>query len=356
MGTTVAVVVAAVLCVLCLLFSLIFMTAAAQPLNNSFSGSVSGQPSSYARKLIPPKMLALYMSDSVRAECPNLSWTIVAAIIHLESNDNRNPGVSSAGARGASQFMPTTWDRQARSIVNVGRYGRIPTGQGYAMDGDGDGLADIMNPYDSVPATARYLCASGAGDPAKLRTAIFAYNRAWWYVDGGMSEYGTQFIGIIPLAAKLADPPSAASSGGWQLPLTPGSYVANSPYGMRFHPKYHVWRLHEGQDMAPKSGQAGDPIFAIANGRVLSISRRLTGKGNSVLVDHGGTPNVASSYSHMLSFAPGIVPGATVQKGQVLGRVGTTGTSTGEHLHLEIEINGTPVDPKKWLADRGVNI
>lgn len=171
------------------------------------------QPTAYARQIIPPHMLALYQSESVRKECPELPWTVTAAIIHLESNDNRNPGTSSAGALGASQFIPTTWDRQGRLVVDVGKpFGRVePVSQGYALDGDGDGLADIRNPADSVPATARLICANGGDKPETLPDAIYAYNHAWWYVYGGQSEYGTQFEGVLPLSRRLGEAAIASS-------------------------------------------------------------------------------------------------------------------------------------------------
>ncbi|MEV4258271.1 lytic transglycosylase domain-containing protein [Spirillospora sp. NPDC049652] len=96
--------------------------------------------------------------------CPGLSWTVLAAIGQVESDHGRNPGRSSAGALGPMQFMPATWAT-------------------YGVDGDGDGKADIMNPYDAIPAAAKYLCASGGGGGGRsLYRAIFAYNHADWYV------------------------------------------------------------------------------------------------------------------------------------------------------------------------------
>ncbi|MQY08186.1 lytic transglycosylase domain-containing protein [Actinomadura macrotermitis] len=96
--------------------------------------------------------------------CPGLSWTVLAAIGQVESDHNRNPGRSSAGALGPMQFLPSTW-------------------KAYGVDGDGDGKADIMNPYDAIPGAAKYLCANGAGRGGRsLYRAIFQYNHADWYV------------------------------------------------------------------------------------------------------------------------------------------------------------------------------
>ncbi|XRQ13408.1 lytic transglycosylase domain-containing protein [Actinomadura welshii] len=96
--------------------------------------------------------------------CPGLSWTVLAAIGQVESSHGRNVGPSSAGALGPMQFMPATW-------------------KAYGVDGDRDGKADIMNPYDAIPGAAKYLCANGAGKGGKqLYNAIWHYNHAHWYV------------------------------------------------------------------------------------------------------------------------------------------------------------------------------
>ncbi|MFI0350492.1 lytic transglycosylase domain-containing protein [Actinomadura sp. 9N407] len=96
--------------------------------------------------------------------CPRLSWTVLAAIGQVESDHGRNPGRSSAGALGPMQFMPATW-------------------KSYGVDGDNDGKADIMNPYDAIPSAARYLCDHGAsGGGRALYKAIWNYNHADWYV------------------------------------------------------------------------------------------------------------------------------------------------------------------------------
>lgn len=75
------------------------------------------------------------------------------------------------------------------------------------------------------------------------------------------------------------------------------------------------------------------------------------GYGNAVDIDHGA--GITSRYAHLARINPTIRPGATVTAGQVLGVEGSTGTSTGNHLHLEILINGDPVDPVPFMAERG---
>lgn len=114
----------------------------------------SGKPATY---------LDLYKQSAAKY-CPGLSWTILAAIGQIESDHGRNAGASSAGALGPMQFLPSTWKT-------------------YGVDGDGDGKADIMDPYDAVPGAAHYLCANGAAQGGRqLYNAIFQYNHADWYV------------------------------------------------------------------------------------------------------------------------------------------------------------------------------
>jgi hypothetical protein len=110
--------------------------------------------------------LQLFQASAAKY-CPQMSWTVLAAIGQIESADGQNMGPSSAGALGPMQFMPATW--AAWGIRGFG-----PPGQ-----------PDIMNPFDAVPSAARMLCADGAssGTQAGLRQAIFAYNHATWYVN-----------------------------------------------------------------------------------------------------------------------------------------------------------------------------
>ena len=110
----------------------------------------------------PKTYRELYVSSA--RYCPGLSWTVLAAIGQVESGHGRDVGPSSAGALGPMQFLPSTWATSG-------------------VDGDGDGRADIMNPFDAVPAAALYLCRDGAGRGGQgLYDAIFSYNHADWYV------------------------------------------------------------------------------------------------------------------------------------------------------------------------------
>jgi murein DD-endopeptidase MepM/ murein hydrolase activator NlpD len=120
----------------------------------------------------------------------------------------------------------------------------------------------------------------------------------------------------------------------------PGARIT-STFGPRVHPIFGDVRMHTGIDFA---AGMGTPIRAAGDGVVLSAGVR-GGYGNTTLIDHGGS--LATMYCHQSSFA--VVPGQRVAKGQVIGYVGSTGFSTGPHLHFETRVNGTPVDPMQFL-------
>ena len=111
----------------------------------------------------------------------------------------------------------------------------------------------------------------------------------------------------------------------------------SSRYGMRSHPILHARRFHRGIDV---KAAAGTPIRAAADGRV-AFAGWSGGYGRQVRIGHDG--GLATSYSHMSRIAA--APGAYVRRGQVIGFVGSSGLSTGPHLHYEVFRNGRPVDP-----------
>ncbi len=121
---------------------------------------------------IPPFLLPIYQAAGIQYDVP---WQILAAINEIETDYGRNLSVSTAGAVGWMQFMPSTWKR-------------------YGVDANGDGIADPYNPADAIFSAARYLAAAGASK--NIGQAIFAYNHAGWYVQSVMLR--AQLIGGMP--------------------------------------------------------------------------------------------------------------------------------------------------------------
>jgi murein DD-endopeptidase MepM/ murein hydrolase activator NlpD len=126
----------------------------------------------------------------------------------------------------------------------------------------------------------------------------------------------------------------------------PASGRISSPFGMRVHPIFKTKRMHTGIDIAAGSGQ---PIVAAEAGKVIYSSATtgswMGGYGNTVIIDHGG--GISTLYAHASKVL--VKQGQTVTKGQNIARIGSTGNSTGPHLHFEVRVNGTPKNPLGWL-------
>jgi len=134
------------------------------------------------------------------------------------------------------------------------------------------------------------------------------------------------------LAGNVAAGPVRQGSGTFIWPIN-GAFT--SPFGMRWG------RLHAGVDLAAPEGT---PIRAADSGRVVLLGWT-GGYGNYTCIAHGGS--LSTCYAHQSRY--GTSMGASVGQGQVIGYVGNTGNSTGAHLHFEVRINGTPVDPMGYL-------
>ncbi|THD61995.1 MAG: M23 family metallopeptidase [Bradyrhizobium sp.] len=126
-----------------------------------------------------------------------------------------------------------------------------------------------------------------------------------------------------------------------------GNAIMRSGFGSRRHPILGYVKMHTGVDWA---APYGTPIFASGNG-VVEIAGREGGYGNYVKLKHNN--GYETAYGHMSAFAKGMEPGKRVRQGQVIGFVGSTGQSTGAHVHYEIMVNGRFVDPMRIKLPRG---
>ena len=135
---------------------------------------------------------------------------------------------------------------------------------------------------------------------------------------------------------------SAPSSSGWRSPLLEYSYVT-SPYGMRWHPIHGDYRMHNGVDLYSYEGQT---IVAAKSGYVSVAGWDPWGGGNYVMISHGD--GFSSAYMHMTYYV--VSTGDWVNAGEVIGYVGSTGGSTGPHLHFGIYYNGSSVNPCDYVS------
>lgn len=151
------------------------------------------------------------------------------------------------------------------------------------------------------------------------------------------------------IAAELSGSGSGAFAGSMTWPV-PSSRRITSPYGWRICP-FHGRELHPGIDVGrPQAG--GDwptsqrSIVAVASGTVISAGYR-GGYGNTVILDHGN--GVTTLYAHQANGGIRVSSGQQVERGQRIGTVGSTGNSTGPHLHFEVRVNGSPRNPMGYF-------
>jgi len=177
---------------------------------------------------------------------------------------------------------------------------------------------------------------SARGEKQRTLASVEEQRAAYLHEVGALAQVSAQLASRIQ--ASQSSPSSAAapvrpSGGGLMWPV---SGPVTSPFGWRWG------RMHEGIDIAAPTGT---PVYAAASGRVI-IAGWMGGYGNLVVIDHGG--GLSTAYGHNSSFAVGT--GASVSQGQVIAYAGSTGNSTGPHVHFEVRVNGTPVDPLGYLG------
>jgi hypothetical protein len=196
---------------------------------------------------IPPFLLPIYQAAGIEYDVP---WQVLAAINEIETDYGRNLSVSSAGAVGWMQFMPSTWKR----------YGQDITGTGYA---------DPYNPVDAIFAAARYLHAAGASQ--NLSQAIFAYNHASWYVQsvllrakliGGMPN---QLVGTLTGLVEGRFPVAAASRyADSAVTKVANQHVKSSNAAIAVHsnPTSTATNIF---------AKRGSPVIAVNDGKVIKM-------------------------------------------------------------------------------------
>ena len=210
-----------------------------------------GVPNFFIDKFrIPPFLLPIYQAAGIQY---GVRWEILAAINEIETDYGRNLNVSSAGALGWMQFMPSTW--------------RL-----YGVDANGDKVKDPYNPVDAIFAAARYLRAAGAD--TDIRRAVFAYNHADWYVDSVLLR--AQVIGGLP--SNLVGSLTGLTQGRFPI-------QAKATYAGQLERKRKRVRQGNAAMLVEPTGRrgirifsrAGAPVVAVNDGRIVKIgeSKRL---------------------------------------------------------------------------------
>lgn len=163
----------------------------------------------------------------------------------------------------------------------------------------------------------------------------------------GWSSYGDKNYVTKALSYLVIEGEDLVLGGNFDLeggklsnPL-PNFKAVSSSYGWRIHPTLGTRKFHTGTDIPAPTGT---PVLASADGKVIEAGWKGT-YGNTVMIDHGS--GVITLYAHNSSLT--VTTGQTVKVGQEISRVGSTGRSTGPHLHFEVRVNGEYTDPLKWI-------
>ena len=297
----------------------------AQPSGDSANTSPANGP--LRPGLVPAYLVPLFTGAADSSGC-GLTPALLAAQSQVESGYHVD-AISSAGAVGIMQFLPSTWAVEG-------------------IDGDHDGVVSIIDPADAIYSAAKLDCqnlvavhAAGiAGDPIALMLA--AYNAGLGTVQGcrclpAITQTQNYVAEILRIAPTLADPPVTAVSPPGQMtyPLAAPAVVTQT-YG-----PHAGGTFHPGIDLA---APAGTPVLAATDGAVTYASWE-SGYGNYICLQ--ATAVLSTCYAHLAVID--VTVGQQVGPGQVLGAEGSTGDSTGPHLHFEVRINGGTVDPASYL-------
>ncbi|WP_347490496.1 peptidoglycan DD-metalloendopeptidase family protein [Desulfoscipio sp. XC116] len=156
-------------------------------------------------------------------------------------------------------------------------------------------------------------------------------------------DYDQYFIALITGLRHLGDGTEVVAEGFYIWPSAASDYVT-SFFGTRLHPILGVYKTHSGIDIGAGYGTA---VLAAADGVVTTAAYDAGGYGNYLIIDHGN--GNMTLYAHMSQMSAGV--GQTVTQGQTIGFVGSTGLSTGPHLHFEVYIGGTRVDPLLYFSN-----
>ncbi|OYO08881.1 metalloendopeptidase [Enemella evansiae] len=320
-----------------------------------------------------PDELTVTTQDGTTFTLNRQQLTHAATIIQVGS------GIDGVGRDGIQiALMAALTESTLRMLANTGAY---PESGDYPNDGDGadndslglfqmrpaSGWGTVEQLMDSTyQAQAFFGGPSGPNYPSPRGLLDIP---GWQDMDKGeaaqaveVSAYPDRYRNYEPVAetilATLATSGPGSGSGGpvsgssqVVFPLPEGSWVLTDEFGPRVHPITGEQSFHTGTDFAAPDGTA---IFAAAEG-VVSVAEFSGAYGGLIVIEHTlGSESVATAYAHMWEHGIHVAPGDTVSAGQHIGDVGSSGMSTGAHLHFEVRVGGTDgehTDPAVWLND-----
>jgi murein DD-endopeptidase MepM/ murein hydrolase activator NlpD len=186
--------------------------------------------------------------------------------------------------------------------------------------------------------------AQGTAASTQLASSVKPADQVQTPLDEGDEDFRQLFASWKSLdggAGLASAAPRAKVSVPSRMPV--GGVTLTSDYGMRTHPVLGGRRNHKGVDLA---GPVGTPVYATADGLV-SKAERFSSYGNYIQIEHGG--EMQTRYAHLSGYA--VRAGDKVHKGDLIGYVGSTGRSTGPHLHYEVRIAGEAVNPVPYMLE-----
>lgn len=279
--------------------------------------------------------------------CAVLTPSVLAAQIDQLSgwhNDAKEQGKS-----GIADFTDTGWQR-------------------WGKDEDGNGRSSPLDRPDAIMALGRQDCSLAArvtelrtegtvsGDLVDLTLAAYAVGEDEVAAAGRVPAGARTYLGEVKARSarytgfdQEDTGDGAEQPAGTLLDAPVSTRTVTSPFGSRKHPLTGVTKLHTGVDFGASQGAE---VSAAREGRVV-FAAPTKAYGNRIVIDHGTIDGkrLETTYSHLSALQVGA--GRTVRAGTVIGRVGSTGLSTGPHLHFEVIYGGYYTDPMPWLASGG---
>ena len=242
------------------------------------------------------------------------------------------------------RFHETKWDevrgmvKTVKHVLGLENTGVLGQGGSSAAE-TGQSNQDPFNPDPSTPDAESRNVTSDSSIPLPISETPEVIPE----LKGEISEVYDAVLGSL---SELEQMP-------FVLPLrlsnlTRKSYWYSSGFGYRIHPITKSRHFHSGLDVATR---LGTPVISTAHGIITKVQRSRSGLGNTIRIRHPVT-QMETIYGHLQKFAKGIQRGKKVARGEVIGYVGSSGSSTGTHLHYGVYLNGNAVNPRNYIVEK----